>query len=674
MSNSPNPPHDEVFIRDRISTNTDNTPSSIKVENIRNLLVKLKDQLRPKLDNLIFAGQQQALVENTSSQSWSKDLDRISQTLASLVFRIAVIGEFSKGKSTLLNAIIGEEIQPARAIPCSANINILRYGEQQKVIIKNKNGTQEEIPLEQYRSKVAMPVEMAITNHTDALIDSDIEEVIYEHPGLELFKNGIELIDSPGLNQHPDVERITQRIIKDVDAVIFVTSCLQPLTQNERQLLMKLKSQLNELAGKKIEEPAQNIFIIVNFVDLIRTSEDRQHIALLFEGLTKGQSPIISGNNRIHFISAQKTVDAIINHTEDEYLTSFRSFIQEINNFLNQRGFLRIQQPCNRFKQIIKDYLKELEKTETSILNNIQEIESEIGRITYQIGNAQNCQKEIQAEAERLTTLVSTEITKEWQEWSSDDSLTTRVQKESVSWVSKYNAVFQQKEIIKDYVNQLNIDLKNILEKWGSEQIVDIIQPQSESFDKFINDKLESIRLRVYGGTSKNKEIFNYQRYETKAKLEENFFGIIGLRGGVVLGSISALVVGLGFDPSMVQVLATGTAATILSSLGLGTIDVDKLKPRIRDRVIAEGIERFERPKFAKDMQKLINTIFDEKAKNVNKEIDKLIIEWKAELQKNEKAYQKSKEDQKPAQIKQQKQELQAILQEIEKLLVEATP
>jgi len=679
MNNFSSTPQDEIFIRDRISTNTGQAPNSIKVEKIRNLLVKLKEQFRPQVNTLILVGQKQGLVEEVHSDNLTRDLEKISQTLSSLVFRIAVIGEFSKGKSTLLNAIIGEEIQPARMIPCSANINILKYGQEQKIVVKNKDGSQEEIALEQYKNKAVMPLSMAISNHTEALIGSNIEEIIYEHPGLELFKNGIELIDSPGLNQHPDVEKITQRIIKDIDAIIFVTSCLQPLTQNERELLQSLKTQLNELAGKNADEPAQNIFIVVNFIDLIRTTEDREQIILLFQELTKGKNPIIIDDKRIHFISAQKSVEAIVNKTEDEYLKGFRDFIQEINNFLNQRGYLRIQQPCNRFKQIIKDYLKELQKNETKIINDRRKIEDEINRITDQIGHAENCQKEILIEAEEQIKSVSTEVLNGWKDWSSETSLRKLMTKESVSWSSKYNPVFQQKQIVEEYVEQLNVDLKSVLEKWGDEQIKEIVQPKSEAFSDFINEKLESIRLRIYGGNSKGKEIFNYQKYKTTAKLEDNFFGIMTIGGGVVLGGMSTLLVNLGLDLGTVSEIAAeiaaGTVTTVISSLGLGIIDVDKLKPKIKDRVIEEGLERFERNKFEKDLQKLINSIFTERAKSVNKEIDKLLIQWKAELQKKEKAYETTKEEQKSAQINQQREELEEILKEIDTLLAEiSTP
>ncbi len=53
----------------------------------------------------------------------------------------------------------------------------------------------------------------------------------------------------------------------------------------------------------------------------------------------QGQNPIIKGENRVHFISAQAALDAIVNGTEDDYLKSFQAFSQALEKFLTtERG------------------------------------------------------------------------------------------------------------------------------------------------------------------------------------------------------------------------------------------------------------------------------------------------------------------------------------------------
>jgi predicted GTPase len=82
---------------------------------------------------------------NVLSPNLTEEVTKVSRKLESQRFRVAVVGEFSKGKSTLLNALLGEEIQPVRDIPCSGTVTVLKYGPQQRVICKYKDGREEEI-------------------------------------------------------------------------------------------------------------------------------------------------------------------------------------------------------------------------------------------------------------------------------------------------------------------------------------------------------------------------------------------------------------------------------------------------------------------------------------------------------------------------------------------------
>jgi hypothetical protein len=95
---------------------------------------------------------------NLVPDTFLTEISAISHQLQSQSFRVAVVGEFSQGKSTLLNALLKEEIQPVRAIPCSGTVTILKYGEQKRVICRYKDGREEEIPLEQYHEKAATAV------------------------------------------------------------------------------------------------------------------------------------------------------------------------------------------------------------------------------------------------------------------------------------------------------------------------------------------------------------------------------------------------------------------------------------------------------------------------------------------------------------------------------------
>lgn len=139
-----------------------------------------------------------------------KEIETVSKKVQSQRFRVAVVGEFSQGKSTLLNALVGQEIQPARAVPCSGTITVLRYGKQKRIICCYKDGREGEISIEEYKEKASISKQAAIDSRSDELEGSDIEEIIFENPDRLLCKSGVEILDSPGLNEHPQTDILHQ--------------------------------------------------------------------------------------------------------------------------------------------------------------------------------------------------------------------------------------------------------------------------------------------------------------------------------------------------------------------------------------------------------------------------------------------------------------------------------
>lgn len=126
---------------------------------------------------------QECLENEVITESVVADFKQAWQRLQSQKFRIAVVGEFSQGKSTFLNALLGEKIQPARVTPCSGTLTVLKYGDRQRVICRYKDGTEEEISTNQYQEKAAISEDAAHGKEpvAQALADNMIEEIIFSH-------------------------------------------------------------------------------------------------------------------------------------------------------------------------------------------------------------------------------------------------------------------------------------------------------------------------------------------------------------------------------------------------------------------------------------------------------------------------------------------------------------
>ena len=109
----------------------------------------VRREIADSLSNIATAINQSELAAAAASgklglESDSADINLASNNLRQGVFRLLVLGDMKRGKSTFLNALIGENLLPSDVNPCTALLTILRYGSEKKVTVYlyplNKSG------------------------------------------------------------------------------------------------------------------------------------------------------------------------------------------------------------------------------------------------------------------------------------------------------------------------------------------------------------------------------------------------------------------------------------------------------------------------------------------------------------------------------------------------------
>lgn len=85
-----------------------------------------------------------------------EEVSKVSHKLQSQRFRVAVVGEFSTGKSTSINALLREEVQPVKAIACNSTLTVLKYGSRKQILCQYKDGRHKQISYEQYQVLVTI--------------------------------------------------------------------------------------------------------------------------------------------------------------------------------------------------------------------------------------------------------------------------------------------------------------------------------------------------------------------------------------------------------------------------------------------------------------------------------------------------------------------------------------
>ena len=162
-------------------------------------------------------------------------------------FKVLVIGEFKNGKSTFINAMMGEKVLPAYSTPCTAVINEVIYGKEKKAMLYFKNPLPEEIStditpsamqhLKRYEGQAIPSIELDVNDlvdyvaipdptkdQSDAIKELPYSKVVLEYP-IELCHDGIEIIDSPGLNENGTRTKVTEEYLNQADAILFVFRC-----------------------------------------------------------------------------------------------------------------------------------------------------------------------------------------------------------------------------------------------------------------------------------------------------------------------------------------------------------------------------------------------------------------------------------------------------------------
>jgi small GTP-binding protein len=150
---------------------------------------------------------------------------------------VTVMGEFNSGKSTFVNALLGEEVAPMGITPTTATINVLKYGTERRGRVVYQDETTRDVEWKE------VPALLKGLNAAEAA-RIRVVEVLYP---LETLQR-VNVVDTPGLNSiHPEHEATARRFIAEADAVVWLFTVDQAAKATEGDALGKIKGE-----GKKI--------------------------------------------------------------------------------------------------------------------------------------------------------------------------------------------------------------------------------------------------------------------------------------------------------------------------------------------------------------------------------------------------------------------------------------
>jgi len=555
-------------------------------------------------------------------------------------FRIAVIGDFSQGKSTLLNVLVGEEIQPVDISPCSGTITALKFGREKRATCFYQDGTSELISFSEYKKKASLDEDVSIGNPIQGLEENTIQKIVVEHPNLIFCKQGVEILDSPGLNEHPKRSEITQQLLQEVDGVIFLTNPLQQITQSEQNVIDDV---ISILKLKNVEKPIRNLFVVVNKWDLTNTEEERNKVKRRVTTICKNKN-IITDDNRIHYLSAQKTLNAILKNNENEYLESFRDFVNTLETFLaNEIGDIKIKRISDKIHSLLDSTIFSLEESKNILTSKSQNTENEKKEIINQIGEITGRDTKIKTIANTIRDETIDEINDSYDEWL--ELLPDRLVNHAQNWSSEHGPIMSRDKLIADYVRQFNQDLSNEFNNWITKNLRNRILKRSiRELRQAVNDELKALEneagfLGLSDGNSSDSFNYSFSNYN----LED-----VGIGGDLLFAGLG-LAVGVPLFIFAGPIVATIAAVLGGGSLFNATFKVLDLNDTIKSKVFEIGLENFFNSSESTDkINEIIYQLFDNEILTVDNFLKNLISQHENRIKmidKKRKENQKQNED-----------------------------
>ncbi len=193
-----------------------------------------------------------------------QNAEALLKKLQGFHFNLVLLGEFKRGKSTLVNALIGAPVLPTATIPLTSVTTIVRYGKEARLFVSLANGNTLELGIEE--------IEQYVTERRNPGNKLQVNAVEVEYPA-ELLQDGVRIVDTPGTGSvYLHNTETTFKFLPEADAAIFLFVADQPASRNELDFLHEAR------------KFAKRLFLVQNKTDYL--DEPGRAESLLFLQMT----------------------------------------------------------------------------------------------------------------------------------------------------------------------------------------------------------------------------------------------------------------------------------------------------------------------------------------------------------------------------------------------------
>ncbi|MHC1728662.1 MAG: dynamin family protein [Syntrophobacteraceae bacterium] len=305
----------------------------------------------------------------------------MKEKLEANTFNLVVVGQFKRGKTCLINALLGANILPTAVVPLTSIVTVLAYGERLDIKVFFNDGKVLDIPVSSLPEYV--------TESGNPKNAKEVHEVVVLYPSPYL-KDGVRLVDTPGVGSvYSHNTDVAYRYLPKSDAALFLMSIDQPVGSAEIEFL------------NDVREYADRIFFLLNKIDYLPAEEIGRALAFAKETLEQIMGPEL----KIFPVSAKLALQAKDeNSSEGLKQSGLPDFTSMLERFLlKEKGKVLLGSAA-------KNLLKVLSRARLETELELKSLKTPVEDMREKIKAFENKKAELAAERRSFDVLFRAEI------------------------------------------------------------------------------------------------------------------------------------------------------------------------------------------------------------------------------------------------------------------------
>ncbi|MGD0347734.1 MAG: dynamin family protein [Terracidiphilus sp.] len=322
-----------------------------------------------------------ALAQDLGAEPVAKEARELAARVAEGRFYVACVGQFKRGKSTLLNALVGHEVAPTGFVPVTAVPTVIRLGDKLHARVRMRDGSWQHVDLpdlKQYVTEEFNPENKKAVEGAEVFVPSP------------LLSSGMCFVDTPGLGSVFTGNTATTRaFIPHIDAALVVVGADPPIAGEELALV--------EAVGKQV----QDLILVINKAD--RTSDQERAAAARFTREILG--------SRLHRPMGEILEVSAAERMENRGpLRDWEELLARLYDLVEDSGRNLVRAACDRgMQRLSEQLLAVVNEDRDALLRPIEESQRRIELMRETINEAERSMRELSflfmAELHRISDL-----------------------------------------------------------------------------------------------------------------------------------------------------------------------------------------------------------------------------------------------------------------------------